>query len=232
MNQLTGIVWSWEKTLYNDDTAITAADPMRYLVEFLADGRLAIKADCNRVLGSYQTQGNNLTIQLGPSTLVACPPDSQADGFLKGLAEVSSYVLAAGKLVLVLKLDSGSMTFSGNDPTALAGTSWQVTGINNGKQAVVSVIIDTMVTLDFAADGKVSGSAGCNNYFGPYETDGDQVKVGPLASTRKMCAGSEGVMEQEANFLRALQAGATFKITGNRLEIRNASGALQIGAQK
>jgi heat shock protein HslJ len=231
-NQLTGAVWKWEKTQFNNDTTVTVADPNRYLVEFLAGGRLAIKADCNQVGGRYTVDGNKLTIQLGPSTLVACPPDSQADEFLKQLTAVSSYLFAGGKLVLELKLDTGGMTFAASSPTALAGTSWQVTGINNGKQAVVSVINGTTVTLNFGADGKVSGSAGCNNYFGPYETEGDQIKVGPLGSTRKMCATPEGIMEQEAQFLAALQAGTTFKITGNQLVIRNASGAMQVTAQQ
>jgi heat shock protein HslJ len=230
MDQFTGVVWSWEKTQYNDGATITAADPDRYLLEFLANGRLAIKADCNQVGGSYQAEGNNLTIQLGPSTLVACLPDSQADAFLKGLANVGSYMFADGKLVLLLKVDSGSMTFAASDPTAIAGTSWNVTGINNGKQAVVSVINGTTVTLNFAADGKVNGSAGCNNYFGPYTTNGDQIKIGPLGSTRKMCGEPEGVMEQETNFRKALEAGTTFKITGNQLVIRNADNAMQVTA--
>jgi len=232
MNQLTGIIWNWEKTQYSDDTTITATDPKRYLVEFLADGGLAIKADCNQVRGSYQTQGNNLTIQLGPSTLVACPPDSQADQFLKGLAEVGSYMFADGRLVLLLKLDAGSMTLAGSSPTALAGTSWSVTGINNGKQAVVSVIIGTTVTLNFGADGQVTGLAGCNNYFGPYGTSGEQIKIGPLGATRKMCVRPEGIMEQEANLFTALQNAATVRIIGDRLEIRNAGGALQVGATR
>jgi heat shock protein HslJ len=171
-----------------------------------------------------------LTIQLGPSTLVACPPDSQADEFLKELTQVSSYLFADGKLILELKLDRGAMSFAKSDPAALAGTSWQVTGINNGKQAVVSVIIGTTVTLNFGADGQVNGSAGCNKYTGSYEAKGDQLKVGPLGTTRMLCGEPEGIMQQEAQFLAALQAGTTFKITGNQLVIRNASGAMQVTA--
>lgn len=232
MDQLIGLVWNWENTQHSDGAVITAADPSRYLVEFLPDGMLAIKADCNRVRGRYTVDGSDLSIQLGPSTLAMCPPDSQDKDFLKGLAEVGAYQFADGKLVLLLKLDSGSMTFAGSSPTALAGASWNVTGINNGKQAVASVIIGSTVTLNFTDDGKVNGSAGCNNYSGAYTTDGNQIKVGPLRSTRKICAQPEGVMEQEAYFLTALQAGTTFKITGNQLNIRDAEDATQISARK
>jgi heat shock protein HslJ len=174
--------------------------------------------------------GKSLTIHLGPSTLAACPPDSQDTEFLKELAEVSSYLLANGKLILELKLDTGGMTFAGSSPTALAGTSWNVTGVNNGKQAVASVISGTNLTMAFGAGGQVSGSAGCNDYAGSYETNGEEIKVGPLAATRKMCAQPEGVMEQEAYFLKALQNAANFKIAGDKLELRNADGALQVSA--
>jgi hypothetical protein len=40
-----------------------------------------------------------------------------------------------------------------------------VTGYNNGKQAVVSVVIGSELTADFKADGNLGGSAGCNSYF-------------------------------------------------------------------
>ena len=230
MTGLKGAVWMWEKTQFNDDTTVTVADPNRYLVEFLANGSVAIKADCNQVGGHYTVDGKSLTIQLGPSTLAACPPDSQDTEFLKELTEVTSYLFADGKLILELKLDTGGMTFAGSSPTALAGTSWNVTGVNNGKQAVASVISGTNLTMAFGAGGQVSGSAGCNDYAGSYETNDDQIKIGPLATTRKMCGEPEGVMEQEANLLKALQNAAKFKVTGNKLEIRNADGALQVSA--
>lgn len=38
--------------------------------------------------------------------------------------------------------------------TELAGTSWTATAINNGKEAVASVVKDSTVTLEFVADGK------------------------------------------------------------------------------
>jgi heat shock protein HslJ len=227
---LRSAIWKWEQTQMNDGTLITASDPNRYLLEFLAGGTVAIQADCNRVLGAYTLDGTNLTIQLGPSTLVACGPDSQDQAFLKGISEIGSFLFEDGKLHLVLKLDSGTMTFSGSDATALAGTAWKVTGINNGRQAVASVIAGTTVTMAFSPDGKVVGSSGCNEFAGAYETNGDLMTVGMLVSTRKACAQPDGVMQQEANFLTALQSAATFKITGDKLEIRDAGGALQVSA--
>jgi heat shock protein HslJ len=106
-----------------------------------------------------------------------------------------------------------------------------VTAYNNGKQAVVSVLAGTSLTLEFGADGRVSGSAGCNRYTGQYTVAGDAVTIGQSASTRRMCAEPAGVMEQEAAFLAALPGDVRARIDGDRLELRDVAGALRIAAR-
>jgi heat shock protein HslJ len=101
---------------------------------------------------------------------------------------------------------------------------------NNGKQAVVGLIAYSNVTLDFSAQGQVSGNSGCNTYSGAYKTNGDQLKVGQLASTRMFCDKPAGVMDQEQQYLAALQNAATYEITGSTLTIRDAGGAMQVVA--
>ena len=40
---------------------------------FLRDGRLAGSATCNRIIGSYQSDGKTLTIEPAGTTMMACP---------------------------------------------------------------------------------------------------------------------------------------------------------------
>ena len=47
-----------------------------------------------------------------------------------------------------------------------------------------------------------------------------------------MCISPEGVMEQEAKYLAALQNAATYSIEGNTLTIRDAGGAMQVVATR
>jgi heat shock protein HslJ len=84
--------------------------------------------------------------------------------------------------------------------------------------------------LDFSAQGQVSGNSGCNTYRGGYETNGDQLKVGPLASTRMFCDKPAGVMDQEQQYLAALKNAATYEITGSTLTVRDAGGAMLVVA--
>jgi uncharacterized lipoprotein YbaY len=111
---------------------------------------------------------------------------------------------------------------------SLAGTSWQVIAYNNGKEAVVSVILDTEITADFGADGQVTGNASCNNYFGAYETDGNNISIGPIGVSAMACSDPEGIMEQESQYLAALESADTYKIEGINMEMRTAEGALAV----
>jgi heat shock protein HslJ len=72
------------------------------------------------------------------------------------------------------------------------------------------------LTADFAK-GRVSGSGGCNRFSGGFETKGDQLTIGPLASTFKAC--EPPVMQQETRFLTALQAAQRYEVNPDGLQI-------------
>jgi heat shock protein HslJ len=169
---LTGPVWKWTTTQMNDGSIKTPNDPNKYLIEFLANGHIAVQADCNRVAGTYTANGDHLAITLGPSTLAACPPGSLGDEFVKQLANISSYFFKGENLILEIKMDSGSMIFAPSAPAGLPGTSWEVLSYNNGREAVVGLLTGTNISLNFGTDGQVSGNAGCNTYSGGYHTSG------------------------------------------------------------
>jgi heat shock protein HslJ len=115
--------------------------------------------------------------------------------------------------------------------SGLPGTSWIVTGYNNGKQAVVSTMAGTDLTANFGIDGKLSGRAGCNNYSATYQAEGTKITIGPAVSTKKFCANPEGVMDQETQYLAALSTAAMYRIDGSKMELRTADGALAVSLQ-
>ena len=86
--------------------------------------------------------------------------------------------------------------------------------------------------MAFDQEGRVAGSAGCNRFTASYSQDGEKVTLGGAAATRMMCAGPEGVMEQEARFLKALETVATGRFEGDSLELRTAEGALAVSAKR
>jgi heat shock protein HslJ len=107
----------------------------------------------------------------------------------------------------------------------LEGTVWLL-----DELAGEPALADVTVTAQFGADGTLGGSGGCNSYGGPYTVDGDQITIGPLASTMMACA--EEIMDQEIQYLAALESAATFSVSGVQLEMRMADGALAVTAQR
>jgi heat shock protein HslJ len=192
-------------------------------LQFDAAGRVSGTDGCNRYSGTYLVNGSALLVSPLASTRMACPPEltSQGAAFTSALTQARSYRLTNGRLELLASDGTVRATLAARS-RELPGTSWNATGINNGRAAVTSLVQGTHVTLAFGTDGRASGSAGCNNYTAPYTVDGSVLRLGPAAATRLMCA-QPGVMEQEQAFLKALETVATAQFDANLLFLRTAS---------
>ncbi len=68
-------------------------------------------------------------------------------------------------------------------------------------------------TLQIEADGAVSGNTGVNQYCGQAIIDKNQIKFGPLVSTRR--AGPEAAMKQESQYTKALEETASHRLDSN-----------------
>ncbi|MEA2035057.1 MAG: META domain-containing protein [Euryarchaeota archaeon] len=90
----------------------------------------------------------------------------------------------------------------------LSGTEWQLISYDNGTKEMVSVIKGTEITLEFDQDGRITGSAGINRYFAPYEINDDKLSFGLIGST--LMAGPGPVMNQESTYLKLLNSTASF----------------------
>ncbi len=191
-------------------------------------GRVAGSDGCNRYFAPYTRSGAALQFgERGGMTMMACPPETmkQAEAFMGALKAVRGYRVDGNRLEL-LGADGAVLASFTAQSQSLAGTSWIATGHNNGRQAVVSTLNGTQLTLQFGTDGRYGGSAGCNAFNGTYTQQANRVTLGPARATRKFCAEPKGVMEQEAAFLKALETAATARFEADRLELRTADGAI------
>lgn len=225
MNTLEG---DWQLVTVGGAPAIAGSEATM----LLAGGAVTGTTGCNRYNGSYTLSGTD-GIKFGPlaSTMMACvgPVMVQEQAFNAALTATTAYSLSGEVLTFKDAAGKELATFKPRVSTSLSGSTWVATGINNGRQAVQSVVTGTEVTAVFGADGILSGNAGCNTYSAAYTVDGSNMTIKAPASTRMFCAEPAGVMEQEAAYLAALAQVATYRIDGNRLELRAADGALQAG---
>lgn len=193
------------------------------------DGRVHGSDGCNRYSAPVTTNGDSITIgPHGPSTMMACSPAimRQADEFMAALLASHRFRVAGERLELLDARGAIAATLVAQS-WSLAGTSWRVTGINNGRDAVVGVHSEGSVTMTFANDGTVSGRGGCNRYSATYRHEGASLRFTSPAATRRLCP-EEGIMEQERAFLAAMEKVSTLSLDGPRLDLRMPDGALAL----
>ena len=113
-SSLTGKTWQLTALTHrvaNGLGVVPEADQANYTIEFKSDGNYQAKADCNQTSGTYTTTSDGgLTIEPGPTTLVACPEGSLSDEYIQGLTNASGYVIVDGQLTIKLK-DGWTLVF-------------------------------------------------------------------------------------------------------------------------
>lgn len=90
---------------------------------------------------------------------------------------------------------------------ALAGTRW--TGVVEGQPDP-----RTLPRLEFT-ESRVAGFTGCNMLSGTWRQENGEVKLGPLATTKRYCVGPEGGVERR--FLQAVSPESRVTRDGARL---------------
>lgn len=108
---LTGVIWEWLSFRGGDGSLVNPERPADYTLTFLAEGKLAIQADCNRAMATYTADGPAIALAIGGVTRAECPPGSLAERYLRDLDDVSSHVFRDGSLYLALWADAGIMEF-------------------------------------------------------------------------------------------------------------------------
>lgn len=226
---LEGPTWRLVTLGDRDEPALAAA--AQGVTAQFANGVVTGFSGCNRYRGGFTLEGNRLTVGPLAGTKMACPPPAMAieTAFHEALAGTSQFTTEQGQLILT-STSGLRLLFRAEAAASLEGLTWEVTGYNNGRQAVVSPVPGTELTLAFR-DGTVTGSTGCNRYHSPYSIVAGGITVGAVATTRMACPG-EGVMAQEQAFVQAFSSASTWSIQGEQLELRTVAGALAVTARR
>jgi para-nitrobenzyl esterase len=109
--EVVDTTWQWV-SLTTPAAQVSVDAPDTYTIRFGHDGRVEVRADCNRGTTTY-TAGADRKIEVKPLALTRamCPPGSLSDRFLKEVTRATSYFLKDGDLYLQLPVDSGTLRF-------------------------------------------------------------------------------------------------------------------------
>ena len=122
-------------------------------------------------------------------------------------------------LLLVSMSSAGCGDGAEGTIAGMEGKLWKLDSYVNTQGESVGVLPGTEITAEFS-DSQVSGSAGCNRYFGSCEVDANYLTLGPVGATMMACEPS--VNEQERQYLAVLESAASYQVTDGKLRIANA----------
>lgn len=186
----------------NGTLDLTAQAPTLVVTATDGETRVSGSNGCNTFSGSAAFTAD--TVRFGPllSTLRGCQdvPNGLDARFNQILSRARGVfvsdrvlVLSTGTERLVFRRSSVALGPTGTAAASAIVATWTLLGAEG----------DEGPALTFDADGRVSGSTGCNSFSGAYTARGDALSFSPLATTRRACT-NEILGRQETVFLQQL----------------------------
>jgi heat shock protein HslJ len=182
----------------------------------------------NAIAGTYgYTPRGSLQFSAFAMTKKAGPPAATSfeKVYLTSLEKTAAYYANKDQLYLLDAYGQVAMILKRSAVGTISG-KFEVTGYNNGNQAVVSPIQGYPITAEFK-DGVIAGSAGVNTYRATYSTEGTGIVVEEATLLTKK-AGAPDAMAQETQYLAALKTAAMWQLLGNQMQFRTKKDALAV----
>ena len=103
-----------------------------------------------------------------------------------------------------------------NGAVTLAYTAWTLVELDGKPVEIAADELAPSLVLDLE-EARVTGSGGVNRLMGQFTLSGDELRFGPLATTRM--AGPDEAMQREAALLAALARVTSYALDGRTLTL-------------
>ena len=101
--------------------------------------------------------------------------------------------------------------------SSVTETQWNLIELNGNPVNVRSTEQQPYIYLQVQGD-RLSGSGGCNRFFGSFDLSGSSLQFHSVAQTLMACPGAS--MQREPELLEALKLTTSYQILGNVLQLR------------
>ena len=168
----------------------------------------------NNYSGDYMVK-NNFTLSADVATTLMAGPENLINieqNFLDILQSFPKISYNASTLTLSNKKEVWTFKVLTLNKK-LKNTSWKLLNMDGKDVSKLISKNENNITLSFNENG-INGNSGINNYFGDYEIVNNNIKVGPLGSTRM--AGPENLMKVEREFLELLGNSKKVKLSDQK----------------
>lgn len=220
-SQLEGT--EWLLTLLNGDGLV---EDSSITLGFYPGSYLEGSAGCNSFGTNYEAKGGEFSVSVIHRTGISCDvaPSilEQEAAFFKAMENVAVYHATEDVLAFAGPRGETLLQFARKRPAvvdpALEDTGWLL-ALLHGE----TLLEGSQITLNFGGEG-LGGFASCNQYGGEYDAASDGVLIVPAIWQTEMECPTDGLVEQERAYIEALGRMASYRITGDRLELGDASG--------
>lgn len=189
----------------------------------IEQNRFSGSGGCNRIMGSVTAEGDRLRFGKVASTMMACDNLDLEKEFLNALENTVNYKVNGNELmlanpdkVLLIFYDPAMELKERTVEDAIVdyrlNDIWVLETINDLQADEKNYMKGLPMIEIHINEMSFMGNGGCNSINGKFESIGDHIKFGPVASTRMICPGNH-----ESEFLKALSNSDSFKIENNRL---------------
>ena len=209
---LTNITW----TLYAYGPVLeplAVPQPVVVTLTVDKDGNVSGSAGCNNYTGKVTVDGDAIRFELGASTRKACDPvaNSVEATYLTALAGVTRGEIQQDRLILYYNGGLDALKFQAVRNNPLQFTHWEL--FTFGKPEGERFPLETTQLTALFGKETLSGSAGCNTFSTSYSVQGNRLKIGKIALTRKLCP-DETVTRQENAYVKALRNSVRYQFIG------------------
>jgi len=223
-SSFVGTEWNVTSFLIGSDM-VSVLHSYPITMNFSPEGLIFGSAGCNRFSGSYELDEETNSLTIGPllTTRMMCEQQAmdQEAAFTEVVLGVASYYHediftlngTDGEAIVVFE-----PVFEPED-APLTETTWNL--VAYGLEYNVPPV-DVTPTIVFSHDGTLTGTSGCNSFFGQYQIDGQMMSIGEMGSTLMLCFDGE-VVKLENEYLALLQDVAEYGIDGTFLTLYDAN---------
>ncbi len=195
------------------------SEPMRLrgIYRYMADAGLFVECHTGKSFFVAQ-EGDNATLE---SAYLAARPEPGAEVLVTITGHTAMRPKVEGEFeaetVVVDKFEKvwpGDTCLPKSEPS-LTDNYWKVLELQG--RPLKPVEQEREVHMVLASEGsRAHGFAGCNRFFGGFQSDRNTLRFSPLGSTRMACPSG---MDQEQTFLNALERAGRYEIHGQVLEL-------------
>jgi len=138
-----------------------------------------------------------------------------------GLAFYGALALVGILILLIVSMNVPGIRASAG--MLLTQNNWTLESYVDTSGVLVPTVTRIPITAKFGTDGKVSGSAGCNQYSTQYITQDLAITFSPPVMTERYCENSF-VMQQESAYLNDLSKAVELRVSESNLNLYDKTG--------